>query len=216
MSPIKILIADDHKMIRDGIKSMLDNKTNVDVVAEADTGKKALECCRSRAIDLVIMDINMPEYNGIEVTEILHEEFPDIKVLALTMMDQDEHIRRMIDAGASGYILKSSGSDQLDEAIMSVMSGNHYFGKDATDVILKDLVDSGSKRKAASSEELTDRELEILELVCEEHTNNEIADMLYISTRTVDAHRRNLLQKTGARNTAGLVKYAILNKLLLK
>lgn len=203
-------------MIRDGIKSMLDSKENVDVVAEADTGMKALELCRAIPIDLIIMDINMPEYNGIELTGILHDEFPDIKVLALTMMDQDEHIRRMIEAGASGYILKSSGNEQLEEAIHAVMNGDHYFGKDATDVILKDLVDSGSKRKPGSSEELTDRELEILELICEEHTNKEIADKLYISTRTVDAHRRSLLQKTGARNTAGLVKYAIQNKLILK
>lgn len=216
MSPIKILIADDHKMIRDGIKSMLDSKATVDVVAEADNGKKALEICRSMPVELIIMDINMPEYNGIELTAILREEFPDIKVLALTMMDQDEHIRRMIDAGASGYILKSSGSEQLEEAIHAVMAGDHYFGKDATDIIMKDLVDSGSRRKPASTEELTGRELEILELICNEHTNKEIADKLYISSRTVDAHRRSLLQKTGARNTAGLVKYAIQNKLLLK
>lgn len=216
MGRIKILLADDHKMIRDGIKSMLENNADIEIVAEADTGKKVLELCRSIPVDLIIMDINMPEYNGIEVTGKVQEEFPNIKVLALTMMDQDEHIRRMIEAGASGYILKSSGSEELEEAIQAVMNGDHYFGKDATDVILKDLVDSGGKRTAADSEELTDRELEILGLICEELTNKEIADKLYISTRTVDAHRRSLLQKTGARNTAGLVKYALQNKLILK
>jgi len=216
MDRIRILIADDHKMIRDGIKSMLDTNADVDVVAEADTGKKVLELCRSMSIDLIIMDINMPEYNGIEVTEILKKELPDIKVLALTMMDQDQHIRRMVEAGAYGYILKSSGSEELVEAIQAVMNGEHYFGKAATDVILKDFVHSGSKGKAAGIKELTEREREILGLICEELTNKEIADKLYISTRTVDAHRRSLLQKTGARNTAGLVKYALQNKLILK
>jgi DNA-binding NarL/FixJ family response regulator len=216
MDRIKILLADDHKIIRDGIKSMLDNNGDIDIVAEADTGKGALELCHSMPIDLIIMDINMPELNGIELTKILKEEFPNVQVLALTMMNQDEHIRRMIEAGASGYILKSSGSEELEEAIKTVMNGDHYFGKDATDVILKDLVESKGKRKAARSEELTSRELEVLGMICEELTNKEIADKLYISTRTVDAHRRSLLQKTGARNTAGLVKYALQNKLILK
>lgn len=212
---IKILLADDHKMIRDGIKSMLDHNDAVDIL-EADTGKKALEVCRMTPVDLIIMDINLPEYSGIEVAKRVKEQFPDVKVLALSMMDQDEHIRRMIEAGASGYILKSSGIEELEEAIRTVMNGEHYFGKGATDVILKDLVDSKGKRKTAGSDELTNRELEILGLICEELTNKEIADKLFISTRTVDAHRRSLLQKTGAKNTAGLVKYALQNKLLLK
>ncbi|MGD8428532.1 MAG: response regulator transcription factor [Balneolaceae bacterium] len=216
MEQIKILLADDHKIIRDGIKSMLDGKNDFKIVAEADNGKKVLELCRSVPVDLIIMDINMPELNGIELTKLVKEQFPDIQVLTLTMMNQDKHIRQMIKVGASGYILKSSGSEELEKAIRTIMKGEHYFSKDATKVIMKDLVESGGKHKSLGSEELTDRELEILGLICQELTNKEIADKLFISVRTVDAHRRNLLQKTGARNTAGLVKYALQNNLILK
>lgn len=208
METVNILIADDHKMIRDGLKAMLEADKSLHVAAEAKTGLEAQELCRSNEIDLVIMDLNMPDPNGIEATRRIKEEFPDIKVLALTMMQEDEHIRRMLEAGASGYIFKNSGSEELMEAIRTVVSGDYYFSEDAKKAIMMDLVESGGKRKPSGVDDVTDREVEVLKLICKEMTNAEIAEELHISVRTVDAHRRNLLQKTGARNTAGLVRYA--------
>jgi len=215
MADLQILIADDHKIIRDGLQAMLEDAEGINVVAEATGGEEVLEICRSEKIDIVIMDINMPEPNGIETTRMLKKEFPNINVLALTMMQEDEHIRRMIAAGAGGYISKSSGSEELIEAIHTVAKGENYFSEEATKAVMKNLVESGGKKKkSVSSGDLTERELEVLKLICRELTNKEIAEKLYISIRTVDAHRRNLLQKTGARNTAGLVKYAVRNNLV--
>jgi len=215
MADLQILIADDHKIIRDGLQAMLEDAEGINVVAEATGGEEVLEICRSEKIDIAIMDINMPEPNGIETTRMLKKEFPNINVLALTMMQEDEHIRRMIAAGAGGYISKSSGSEELIEAIHTVAKGENYFSEEATKAVMKNLVESGGKKKkSVSSGDLTERELEVLKLICRELTNKEIAEKLYISIRTVDAHRRNLLQKTGARNTAGLVKYAVRNNLV--
>jgi DNA-binding NarL/FixJ family response regulator len=157
----------------------------------------------------------MPVMNGIDATERIKKKQPDVKVLALTMLSEDQHIKKMIKAGASGYILKSSGKEELIKAITTIMDGKHYFSDEATQSILQELVQpSVSKNRDADEVNITDRELEVLKLIVNEFTNQEIADKLYISVRTVDTHRRNLLQKTGAKNTAGLVKYAIKNNLL--
>lgn len=216
MANVNILLVDDHGIIRDGIKSMLENGHGFQIVAEADNGREALEAIENSdaPIDLVVMDINMPVMDGIEATKKIKKEWPEVKILALTMMKEDEHVRQMIQAGASGYILKNSGNEELIEAIEEVMKGKHYFSSDATYSIMMDLIESGGKKKAnAESANLTNREIEVLELITQEFTNQEIADKLDISVRTVDAHRRNLLQKTGARNTAGLVRFALENNL---
>jgi DNA-binding NarL/FixJ family response regulator len=152
--------------------------------------------------------------NGIEATEQIKKEQPDVKILALTMLSEDQHIKKMIKAGASGYILKSSGKEELIKAINTIMDGKHYFSDDATQAILQELVQpTVSKSREPNEVNITDRELEVLKLIVNEFTNQEIAEQLYVSVRTVDAHRRNLLQKTGAKNTAGLVKYALRNNL---
>lgn len=195
-------------MIRDGIQAMLEDKEGISVVAEATDGREAVDLCKKKDIDVAILDITMPEMDGIEATRQIKEARPDTKVLALTMLDEDEYIRRMVKAGASGYILKSSGSEELEEAIRQVAEGEHYFSEEAKESIMKDLMSSKGKRKASESD-LTEREIDVLKLICQEYTNPEIAEKLYISVRTVDAHRRNLLQKTGAKNTAGLVKFGI-------
>lgn len=217
MASVNILLVDDHKIIRDGIKSMLENGHGYQVVAEAESGEEALQILETQdlSIDIVIMDINMPGIDGIETTRRIKEKFPGVKILALTMMKEDEHVRQMIQAGASGYILKNSGNEELVDAIEQIMKGKHYFSSDATYSIMMDLVESGGKKKqTAEAANLTDRELEVLQLITEEFTNQEIADKLSISVRTVDAHRRNLLQKTGARNTAGLVRFALENNII--
>lgn len=208
MANIKVLLVDDHKIVRDGIKLMLESQVGIDVVAEANNGAEALEKLKNVLIDIVIMDINMPEMDGITATKEIKSVYPDVKVLALTMSNDDLHIRQMIQVGASGYIMKSAGRVELKDAINSIMNGKHYFSDEATHSIMMDLVKGKGKPTSPDSVHITDRELEILELIVQEFTNQEIAEKLFISSRTVDAHRRNLLQKTGARNTAGLVKYA--------
>lgn len=216
MANIQIAIVDDHEIVRDGIKILLEDEPGFDIIFEAQTGKEAIKMCTScdHDIDLIIMDITMPEMDGIAATKIIKEKYPDIKVLALTMLSEDQHIRKMIKAGASGYILKSSGKQELIKAINTIMAGQHYFSNDATQAILQELVSPEVKRVKDEDEiHITDRELEVLQLIVNEFTNQEIADKLFVSVRTVDAHRRNLLQKTGAKNTAGLVKYALKNEL---
>jgi len=214
MANVKILLADDHKIVRDGIKLMLEPQAGIDVVDEAQNGKEVLNKLKDHVVDIVVMDINMPEMDGITATRKVKENYPDVKVLALTMSNDDLHIRQMIQAGASGYIMKSAGRKELREAIDSIMDGKHYFSDEATESIMMDLVKGKGKSTDPDPIHITDRELEILELIVQEHTNQEIAEKLYISSRTVDAHRRNLLQKTGARNTAGLVKYAFQHNLI--
>ncbi|PWN05674.1 response regulator transcription factor [Rhodohalobacter mucosus] len=214
MANIKILLADDHKIVRDGIKLMLESQAGIDVVAEAEDGMEVLKKLDHQVVDLIVMDINMPEMDGITATRAIKEKYPDLKVLALTMSNDDLHIRQMIQAGASGYIMKSAGRNELKEAIHTIMDGKHYFSDEATQSIMMDLVKGKGKSSSPDPIHITDRELEILELIVQEYTNQEIAEKLYISSRTVDAHRRNLLQKTGARNTAGLVKYAFQHNLV--
>lgn len=214
MANVRIAVVDDHEIVRDGIQILLEDEPGFEIVGEAKTGKEAVEFCKSHKVDLVVMDITMPEMDGIQATKIIKEKHPEIKILALTMLSEDQHIRKMIKAGASGYILKSSGKEELIKAVNKIMDGQHYFSDGATQSILKELVNPVvSKVNSPQEVSLTDRELEILKLIVDEYTNQEIADELFISVRTVDAHRRNLLQKTGAKNTAGLVKYAIENKL---
>lgn len=216
MGKINIVIADDHEIVRDGIIAMLEELSHIKVIGEAESGEDVITLCeddKKKRIDLIIMDLNMGEMGGIEATRRVKKRFPHIKILALTMMKDEEKIREMTEAGASGYIFKNSGMEELLEAIEKVMNGELYFSDEAVYSIITRKKDEESKGRSEETD-LTDRELEVLELICKEYTNAEIAEKLYISVRTVDAHRRNLLQKTGARNTAGLVRYALKHDLL--
>lgn len=213
METINIAIADDHEIVRDGIVAMLEDYEHIMVVGQAQNGEEIIALCEEMAdgIDLIIMDLNMGVMDGIEATRNIKKRFPNIKILALTMIKDEEKIREVTRAGASGYILKNSGMEELVEAINQVMKGEIYFSDEAVYSVI-----TGKKegKKEAGETNLTERELEVLELICKEYTNAEIADKLYLSVRTIDAHRRNLLQKTGARNTAGLVRYAMKHNLL--
>lgn len=214
MANIRVIVVDDHRIVRDGVKALIEDEPGFDIVGEASNGKEAVDLCSNNDVDVAIMDITMPEMDGIKATEILKQNDPDLKVLALTMLIEDQHIRKMIKAGASGYILKNSGKQELLKALRAVVEGQHYFSDGATQAILQELVNPVVNTTGSSKVvDITDREMEILKLIVEENTNQDIADKLYISVRTVDAHRRNLLQKIGAKNTAGLVKYALKNEL---
>lgn len=211
----KILIVDDHKIVRDGIRSLLQDETDLKIVDEAENGKDALEKIIEYNPDLVLMDINMPVMNGIDCTKETTKKHPAVKVLALTMLNELEHIKNMLASGANGYILKNSGKDELTRAIRAVMAGHNYFSEEVKDAIMTEMFRKKSVPGKILGEKipLTSRELDVLKLILQEYTNQEIADKLFLSVRTVDAHRRNLLEKTGARNTAGLVKYALENNL---
>jgi DNA-binding NarL/FixJ family response regulator len=211
-----IIIADDHQIVRDGVRSLLEGEPEITVTGEAEDGEDVLNLLKSEPADLVIMDINMPRMDGITCTEIISREFPDTRVLALTMLIEDQHVKAMIHAGASGYIMKNSGKEELLKAIRRIVDGKHYFSEEATNAIMMDLLQPSEKKEKKDGDDipLTEREVEILKLIALEMTNEEIGKKLFISRRTVDAHRRNLLEKTGSRNTAGLIKYAVRHQLI--
>lgn len=215
---IRILLVDDHKIVRDGIISLLQDDPRLVIVGQAENGIEALDKIEKVEPDLVLLDINMPIMDGLNCAKHITEKFPNVKILTLTMLNEQEHIKNMLAAGAGGYILKSSGREELITAINTVMAGNTYFSEEVKDLIMMDMI----KRKTSSGKivgepiPLTPREIDVLQLIVDEYTNLEIAEKLFISVRTVDAHRRNLLEKTGSRNTAGLVKYALENDLVKK
>jgi len=214
------MVVDDHKMIRDGIKSSLSDVEGLEIVNEASDGAEAIDKLTAEQVDVVLMDISMSGMGGIEATKKITETFAEVKVLALTMHDEESHIMNMLQAGALGYILKSTGMTELVEAVKTVANGESFFSQKVSATLLGQFVKNKAATKKeddktdASLAQLTKREHEILKLIAEEFTNQEIADKLFISQRTVDTHRRNLIQKLNAKNTAGLVRYAFRNGLV--
>lgn len=211
MERIKVLIADDHKIIRVGLRGILDKTNEVEVVAEAEDGTHVLEILQSIVTDVVLMDIDMGRTSGIETTRRVKEAFPDVHVLALTMHEEQDNIIKMLEAGASGYLLKNTGVEELLAALHAVVKGDSYFSNTVSATLLKALTNMKAtpRRKHNNDIPLSEREIEVLKLIAGEYTNSEIAEKLFISTRTVDTHRRNILEKLQLKNTAGLVKYAI-------
>lgn len=209
---VRILIVDDHKLIRQGIAQFLENDEKYVLTGEASEGIEALEFLESNQIDLVLTDISMPHMDGIELAKNIHSEYPDIKIVGLTIMNDNNHIKKLMNAGAVGYILKNCSESELKKALDKVMDGETYYSPEATETVMNSLM----KKKNTISVDmpLTTREKEVLELIVKEFSNQEIADKLFISLRTVDAHKRNLLEKTGAKNIAGLVVYAINHNLV--
>ncbi len=214
MRKIKTLLVDDHQIVRDGIKAMLLPAQNeIEIAAEASNGAEAVQMVEKEPFDVVLMDINMPELNGIDATEIIKKRHPATRVLALTMHAEEGFIVNMIKAGADGYILKESGRDELVNAIKAVRKGKKYYSNEVSVTMINSMLsDKPSASKVAG--DLSKREMEVLQLIVDGFTNMEIADKLFISNRTVDTHRRNLLQKLNVRNTAELVKFALKNGLV--
>ena len=212
MDKIKILIADDHKMFRDGLKEILSKEKNMVITDEASNGSEAVKKMSSGQPDVVLMDIDMPGLNGIETTRQILQDHPQIKVLVLSMHSDSMYIISMLEAGAKGYILKTAGKEEMINAINAIAAGDSYFSSQVSSMILEQLQ---GKRKGKNKHQhqgpiaLTPREYEVLKLIAQEFSNPEIATKLFISIRTVDTHRRNLLEKLGVKNTAGLVKYAM-------
>jgi len=214
---VKVILADDHKIVREGIKAILGNSSEIEVVAEASNGKEVIEKIPTTHPDLVLMDINMPEMDGIEATRYIKKNFANTKVLILSMLDQQEKVKQLMDIGASGYILKTSGHDDLVNGIKTVASGGSYISAEITYSLLNkgrydDESENGDARE--KSGHISKREIEVLKLIASGLTNVEIAEALFNSKRTIESHRRNLIEKTRTKNTAELIRYAIKNGLI--
>ncbi|BBE16827.1 DNA-binding response regulator, LuxR family [Aquipluma nitroreducens] len=205
MSRINVLLTDDHQIIIDGLKSLLKNSDEIIVAAEANNGREALRILGLLSIDVLLMDIDMPVMNGIEALKEIRKQFRDVKVIILSMHNEAGMIKSLIDLGANGYLLKSCSQDELIGAIRKVASGQSYFSTDVTLALLK------PANPEQKNEILTERETEILKLIAAGFSNKEIGDQLYISHRTVDTHRTNLMKKLDVSNIAGLISYAIKN-----
>ena len=209
---IRVLIADDHQMFIDGLRSLLEGSKDISVIGEASNGQQVVELCEHQKVDIVIMDINMPVMDGIQATCELLKKHPSIKILGLSMYNDREYISDMLKAGALGYILKNTGKESLLNAIHTLRSGGNYLG----DEVSKTLVNSFIKHPSVGQivEKLSDREREVLDCIATGLTTHEIADQLFISKNTVETHRKNLLYKLKARNTAELVNNAYRQRLI--
>ena len=208
---IRILIADDHQMFIDGLRSLLEGSDDIAVVGEASNGLKVVEICDRQEVDIVIMDINMPEMDGIQATRELLKRHPSIKVLGLSMYNDREYISDILKAGACGYILKNTGKETLLNAIRTVQSGGNYLGEEVSKTLLSSFL---KKSKLTLEEKISDREKEVLECIAIGFTTQEIASKLFISKNTVETHRKNLLYKLKARNTAELINNAYKKRII--
>ena len=204
-SKINIYLVDDHKIFVQGIAKLLSSEPNMHITGYAYDGKNALASFKENVPDILITDIRMTGLSGIELTRIVKEEYPEIKVIGLSMFDKPEIIKELIDAGAEGYLLKDLEKEELINAILEVRNGNIYYSGSVADVLLK---------TSDNKDFLTKREKEIIGLISKEKTNVEIADQLFISAHTVESHRKNIFRKTKAKSIVGLINYAHENKLI--
>lgn len=214
MQKLRIYLVDDHKLFREGLKLLLSTQDFVHHIYEASNGKEFIENLSFVDCDVVLMDIEMPEMNGIDATREALRMRPNLKVIVLSMYGDEQYYYKMIDAGAKGFMLKNSGIENVVTAIKKVAAGENFFSEELLFNILNTIRDNTKAEATLPDNEISDREMEILYHVCKGESNQEIADELFISKRTVDKHRANLLSKTGCRNTAALVMYAIKNKII--
>jgi DNA-binding NarL/FixJ family response regulator len=208
---INVLLVDDHRLIRDGIKFYLDKDDNdITIVGEANNGKQALVYLKNHPdeVDIVLTDISMPEMNGIDLAHEVNKSFPEVKIIALTMIQDSQYIKQMLHAGAAGYLLKNAREKEIVKAVKAVHQGESYYAQEATKAIMDFM---SKKQRNSEIAPISKREKEVLRLIIDELSNQEIADKLFISIRTVEAHKRNLMEKTNSKTLAGLVKYAMTN-----
>jgi two-component system, NarL family, response regulator NreC len=207
---IRLLMADDHEIFRDGFKLMLTKYPDIELIGEAENGRELLELAQQLQPDVIITDIKMPIMDGIEAAKQISEQFPDIGIIGLSMFDEDDLIVDMLEAGAKGYLIKNAGKEQITEAIRTVYNNDPYYCKTTSHKLTQMIARSRfNPYKKAAKVEFSERELEIIELICNECTNKEISDKLFISIRTVEGHRLKILEKMDVKNTVGLVVYAM-------
>lgn len=215
MDKKRVLLVDDHQLIIDGLRGFIENSDDFQVVGEANTGMEAIRLAEVLDPDVILMDIEMPEMSGIQACEEIKKKSPEVKVIIVSMHNEKQLIKKLIDQGADGYLLKNSKQSEVLEAIQKVLAGKSYFSQDVT----MSLLDKNTTPKPVNSDvinlsQLTEREIEILKLVAEGLTNKEIGEKLVISHRTVDTHRTNLMKKLDISNVAGLIRFAYKNGLI--
>jgi DNA-binding NarL/FixJ family response regulator len=210
MGTIKLGIVDDHKIFRNGLKATLEDYKDFDLVLEASNGKELIGLLTTQTPDVLLMDIKMPEMDGIQTSAFVHQNYKNIKILALSMFNEDKYIVDMMKAGASGYLLKNAEPEEIIEAVSTVHSKGFYFNEHLSITLIKQLVGNDHSESVAQNKaDLNEREVEVLKLVCQEYSNQEIADKIFLSVRTVEGYRARLFEKTGSKNLVGLVIYAI-------
>ncbi len=208
---IKVIIADDHHLVRQGFKSLLEDLDFVDVIGEASDGKQVLQLLKKdKHTDVVVMDVDMPVMGGLETLEEITKTFFGVKVIMLTMLNNKEVIQKSVEKGAKGFLFKNTSSHELSDAIKKVARGESYFSGD----VALTLLNKTTSNSLHSLDVLTDREIEILKLVAEGFSSTEIGQKLFISPRTVDTHRNNLIQKLNVNGVAGLIRFAVMNKVI--
>ncbi len=214
MSKIKIVVADDHHILLDGLRALLQKQKDLEIAGMYDNGLSLFDDLPKSQPHVALVDINMPGLNGLELTQKIKEFYPQLPVIALSMHDDAAHIMEMIEAGATGYLLKNVNDTELLDAIRAVSAGKMYFSQEVSDTITAYAVNKQRKQDQTEEAKLTDRELEILKLISEEMSNAQIASTLFISERTVETHRKNMLRKTNNKTIVGLLKYAMEKKLI--
>jgi DNA-binding NarL/FixJ family response regulator len=206
---IRVLLVDDHRIMREGIASLLDSEDDMEVVEQADNGRESIALAKKLKPDIIVMDIAMPDLNGADATrQVLHDN-PNIRVIALSMHSDRQFVATMLEAGASGYLVKSSAYKELRQAIRTVMDGHPYLSSEVAEVVVEDYVRNLPSEQKTQTPELTPREREVLQLIAEGHSTKKIAQQLYLSAKTVGTHRRNIMEKLGVNSIAELTKYAI-------
>jgi two-component system, NarL family, response regulator NreC len=207
---IKLLIADDHEIFRDGFKLMLSKFTDIELVGEAENGRELVELTKKLKPDVIITDIKMPIMDGIDATQKISEKYPDIGIIGLSMFDEDDLIIDMLEAGAKGFLIKNAGKLEITEAIRTVYEGGPYYCKTTSHKLTNLIAKSRfNPYKKVTKIEFTEKERTIIQLICKELSNKEIADKLFVSSRTVEGHRLKILDKMNVKNTVGLVVYAM-------
>lgn len=217
MPPIKLAIADDQVLFIKGLRLLIQSFEGIEIVIEANNGQELIDAIAANQPDVILMDLRMPVMDGLEATEKIKALYPEMKIILLTMYDEDRLINHMMKVGANGYLLKNEEPDILEKAIHAVVEKEFYFNDYVSKALLRGMQKKQKEVrpwKAADNLQLTKREMEVLDLICKEYTSAEIANELFISIRTVENHRKSLLAKTDVRNTAGLIIFAIRNQLV--
>jgi DNA-binding NarL/FixJ family response regulator len=214
MTKIKIAIADDYKIFREGLKVSLGQDDNMQIILEADNGEDLIKAIESNQPDVIIMDLKMPIMDGMEATQLVRKKYPGIKILVVSMYEDDKFIIHLMEIGANGYLLKNAEPDEIRKAIYAVHENGYYFNDLVNKALLKKLVIKNNIKPSFNENiDLTERELEVLKLICEEKTAAEIAKQIFLSPRSVEGIRQRLIEKIGVRNTAGIVMFAVKNGL---
>ena len=206
---VRILLADDHRIMREGLKALLEKHSSMEVIAEAENGIQTLEIARREKPDVIIMDIAMPDINGIEATRQLKSEMTDIKIVALSMHSDRRFVTEILKAGASAYVLKQSAFEDLEKAIKTVMVNRTFLSADILETVVGDYVSQLTKSEYEAYRQLSNRERQVLQLIAEGNSTKEIAYKLHVSVKTIESHRQNIMAKLSIHNLAGLTKFAV-------